>query len=101
MAENSGQFKAGWSGNPGGRRKDPEKFTEFRELCRKYAPEVVPAIAAKAMEGDVPAATLLLSYAWGKPPQVVTGEGGEGPVDIIIRRIIVDPDNRPDDAEGV
>ncbi len=100
MAENRTSFQPGNSGNPGGRRKDPEKFAEFRERCRALEPKALAALEAKLADGDLKAAELVLNYAWGKPPQAITGEGGEGPPVIQIVRRIVDPQapQEPSDA---
>lgn len=72
-------FKKGQSGNPGGK---PAGWGEFREKCRGKSDEAFRYIVKTMQEGDgtlsFKAAELLLAYAWGKPPQAVTGEGGEG-----------------------
>lgn len=31
------------------------------------------------------AVSTVLSYGWGKPPQAVTGEGGEGPAEYVLK----------------
>jgi hypothetical protein len=59
-------FKPGQSGNPGRPRKIP---LSLRDAARALTPETLAALkAALAKPGErVPAATLLLAYAWGKP----------------------------------
>jgi hypothetical protein len=76
-------FEPGQSGNPGGR---PKVIAEVRDLARAYTVEAIEALAGITRDLDasaparVAAATALLDRAWGKAPQAITGEGGEGPV---------------------
>jgi hypothetical protein len=93
-------FKKGQSGNPKGRNKE---FPWFREQCRQRTPEAL-AVLDGVMRGRVyfesedgtkyqrvpkvrdrlKAAETLLAYGWGRPPQSVTGEGGEGEAAIVV-----------------
>ena len=72
--DTSGRFAPGNKGGPGnpfGRLMAMLRCA----LCRRIKPEDVEAIAnvliAKAKEGDVPAARLVLSYGIGKPTEAV------------------------------
>lgn len=72
-------FKAGQSGNPGGR---PKESPEVKELARKYTAEAVETLA-KHMRGDdvrasVAASQALLDRGYGKPSQAVEVSGNEG-----------------------
>jgi hypothetical protein len=73
------KFKAGKSGNPGGR---PKADIELRELARKQTRKAVRVLTEimsdkKAQSrARVLAATVLLDRAWGKPRQEITGAGG-------------------------
>jgi hypothetical protein len=99
MSANSGSFQPGQSGNPGGRRKDRAGFEAFRDRCRAMEPEALEALKVKISEGDLKAVEMVLHYAWGKPPQVVAGEGGEGRAVIeIVRRIVDANGNDLEDA---
>jgi hypothetical protein len=82
-------WKAGQSGNPGGR---PKANDEVKALAAAYT---VPAIERLAfwMNSDdprasVPASQALLDRAWGKPPITAAGEGGDGKLEIIIRQLV-------------
>lgn len=93
-------FKKGQSGNPKGR---PKEFPWFREECRKRTNEAL-GVLDSVMRGLVPfevdgqtkllpaepkdrikAVELLLGYAWGKPPQALSGEGGEGDAKVTVK----------------
>ena len=81
MPATRGSFKKGQCGNPKGR---PKGFGTFRALCRERSPAALEmidkALAGKPFPMALEAAKTVLAYAWGKPPQAITGEGGEGPV---------------------
>lgn len=90
-------FKPGQSGNPGGR---PKGYADFREQCRKLSPKVVARLtkllAGKDDRLALDAGKALLEHAWGKPPQAVTGEGGEGSV--TLEALIIASLRRNDDS---
>ena len=73
----NGQFKQGFSGNPGGRPKDEHKVAE---LARSYTVEAVETLVDLMRNGKdervkVTAAQALLDRGWGKPRvEVVTNE---------------------------
>lgn len=79
---------------PGAGRKAgaPNKVTaEAKEIARKYGPGAIEALAeiaglvedktaADSDAAKIAALKELLDRAYGKAPQSITGEGGEGPV---------------------
>ena len=72
---NSGQFKPGQSGNPGGRPRMPD---ELKEAMRGLA-ETAVKVLKEAMEGDDPrarimAANAVLDRGYGKPAQTVNAK---------------------------
>lgn len=85
MATSPTTFQPGQSANPGGRRGNPELFKAFQAKCREMEPAALAALAVKIGEGDMKAIELVLAYGRGRPPQAITGEGGEG--EAIIRII--------------
>ncbi|CAL8981860.1 hypothetical protein RHODGE_RHODGE_03989 [Rhodoplanes serenus] len=98
------KFQPGRSGNPGGR---PKTITEVRDLARAKTAEAIEALAQIATAGEseaarVSAAVALLDRAWGKAPQAIAGPDGEGPVAVVsrIERVIVRPNQKPEDADG-
>ena len=82
------QFQPGQSGNPGGR---PKALKEVQALAREHTEAAIlvlvgimsdPMLMLKAPAACVAAAEAVLSRGWGKAAQPVTGEGGEGPVNV-------------------
>jgi hypothetical protein len=73
-------FKPGQSGNPGGR---PKGEGRVREAAREHTDEALGVLVAAMQDEDVrvriKAAETILERGWGKPPQAITGEDGEGP----------------------
>lgn len=77
----------------GGRQKGvPNKATaDVKAAAQKYTPDALKTLASimKASESDaarVAAAKELLDRGHGKAPQAITGENGEGPVTVIVRK---------------
>lgn len=81
-------FKKGQSGNPNGRPKVNE---EFRARCRAFVDSnVIQAWQSEVVafgENWVKCAELLAAYGYGKPTQVVAGEGKDGAIEVIIRTV--------------
>lgn len=79
---NSGSFKPGQSGNPGGR---PKGNDEVKALAREHTSAAIARLAfwmaSDNAKASVSACVSLLDRAWGKAPQAVTGEDG-GPIRI-------------------
>ena len=90
----------------GGREKGtPNKATvEIKDVARKHGPAIIEAAAklagvvagddglpsgkAASEQAQIAAMALVMGYGYGKPSQVVTGEGGQGPVLLGILDII-------------
>lgn len=80
-------WRKGQSGNPGGR---PKGYAEFLDACREHTPEALATIlglmaGAQAEAVKLNAAQYLIDRGWGKAPQAQTGEGGEGPAELLVR----------------
>lgn len=76
-------FQKGKSGNPGG---SPKGYADFRKKCREYSDDTLAVLVDCAINERKPwAIDTLLAYAWGKPSQAVTGEGGEGDAQITLK----------------
>lgn len=78
---------------PAGRPKGAlNKVTkDIKALAGKHTPEALKTLVSimKSSSSDqarVAAAKELLDRAYGKSPQAITGEGGEGPVTVVIRK---------------
>jgi hypothetical protein len=74
----------GQSGNPGGKTK---KYHELRKLAQEHSVEALERVVeimrdGRALKTGLKAAEIILDRAFGKVPYAVTGEGGEGPVQI-------------------
>ena len=85
-------FRPGVSGNPGGR---PKALRDIRERTRAYTDETITQLVtwvrSDNARASVAACSLLLSYAWGKPPQSMEVSGPNGEPITRIQQIIVDP----------
>lgn len=58
----SGRFQPGQSGNPTGRPKGiPNPQAKLRKAIEEHVPEIITRLAQAARDGDVAAASLLLS----------------------------------------
>lgn len=63
---------------------------DIRDLAQKHTKEALATLAEIMGDKDAPAAARaaaanhLLDRGHGKAPQAVTGEGGEGPVKIVV-----------------
>jgi hypothetical protein len=71
-----GGFKAGVSGNPGGR---PKAVEEIRELARAHCPDAIAELARLAVEAKSESARIaaireLLDRGYGKATQPLAGE---------------------------
>ena len=58
-----GSWKPGQSGNPAGRKPGTGEVSKIRAAINDRVPELLAAMMAKALEGDVGAARLLLERA--------------------------------------
>ena len=75
-----GRWKAGESGNPGGRPKGIEK------LAREHTEAAIATLVRELNNprNCVPAAVALLDRGWGKPKQTIQGDA-ENPIQWVIR----------------
>jgi hypothetical protein len=86
--EGKGGFQRGRSGNPGGR---PKEIGEVRDLARQHTPQAIEALQSIMNEQQAPAsarvaaAEALLNRGWGKPTQMIAGDEGAGPVELVVR----------------
>jgi Family of unknown function (DUF5681) len=75
-------FKKGVSGNPSGR---PKSHSVFIKLAQAHSVEALERLIELMRQKKSPkialkAAELILDRAWGKAPQAITGEAGQGPI---------------------
>jgi hypothetical protein len=68
---------------------------DIRSLARVHAPSAIRTLAAICAQSEsdsarVMAANALLDRGFGKAPVAITGENGEGGIEVIIRHIIDD-----------
>ena len=79
-------FAKGQSGNPSGR---PKEHREIERMARTYAPEAIERLVTimrgKSHKLALKASEVLLDRGFGRPAQAITGEGGEGPVRIVVK----------------
>lgn len=68
--------------------REAKSITDIRAEARKHTAKALRVLSGIASQPKAPpaarvsAATALLDRAWGKPAQAVTGEDGEGPVNL-------------------
>ena len=80
------------AGNRGQGRKPgvPNKATrELREIAQKYTPAAMKELARLMTQAESEAARVaaikeMFDRGYGKAAQALTGEGGEGPVSLIV-----------------
>jgi hypothetical protein len=65
---------------------------DIRSLCRSYTATTVKTVAGIAESGTsemarLHASAMLWERGWGRPAQPVTGEDGEGAIEITVRVI--------------
>lgn len=78
-------FEAGKSGNPGGRPKVPPHIKEMARALTEEAINTAAEIMRNPQEtgsARMTAVNAILDRAYGKPAQAITGEDGEGPVEL-------------------
>jgi hypothetical protein len=79
-------FQPGQSGNPGGRpRVDPKLRDAAREHTEAALAVIVECLGDTDKRISLKAAEIILDRGYGKPPQAVTGEDGEGPAEFVFR----------------
>ena len=74
----------------GGRRKGSlnKASATIKAAFQKHGDELVKALLALTKDEDprvrLSAITAAMDRGWGRPAQAVTGEGGDGPVQIVV-----------------
>ena len=76
------------AGRPAGAKT--KAGADLRAAAQAYTDEAVETIATAMRSGEthsvrIQAASALLDRGHGKAPQALTGEGGEGPLEIVVR----------------
>lgn len=105
MAENSNgtakrkprgkPFKAGESGNPGGRPKRTAEELDLIAACKERAPEALAVIAGIMTKGEnernrLAAANAIIERGYGKPVQPVEASGPNGgPIETVTTVVLV------------
>ena len=81
-------WKKGQSGNPGGRPKgNPEVKALAKAGSVKAIKRLIELIDSSDGRIAISASTVVLDRAWGKAAQPMTGDEGDGPVEITIRYV--------------
>lgn len=107
-----GQFKPGQSGNPAGKPKGTtDKRTDYRELFKPHAPELIAKAIRMALDGDSTAMRLCLERVVGPikaqlpavriegMPDTLTGQG-----EAVLRAMAagdISPDAAADILQGI
>lgn len=79
---------------------------DLRSLARCHTENAVQTLAgimgceSAPPSARVTAAGLLLERGWGKAPQPLTGENGEGEITIVIRRLVEEDEAKIKTIEG-
>jgi hypothetical protein len=74
---------------------------EIKSLARSYSRSMLAVLVGVARQktaqpsARVAAANSVLERGWGKAPQAITGENGEGDIKITIRHILERVDDKP------
>jgi len=73
--------------------KKKERIADPRSLARNHTVRAIQTLAgimdsSESEEMQLRASDLLLQRGWGKAAQPVTGEDGEGAIEITIRNIV-------------
>lgn len=82
------KFKAGQSGNPGGR---PKGNARVRDLAQAQTENAIATLVSVMEDKAAPpaarvsAATAVLDRGWGKPAQPIDGDGEGGPIQIVTK----------------
>lgn len=81
-----GKFGAGNNANPGGR---PQTLAGFRAACQLKGDLLLAKLTVIALQGKgfaaVRASETILAYAYGRPNQPITGDGGKPLLDLDVQ----------------